>query len=181
MEEHLKVERLPRGQQEELSPAWPDASAQTTPLPGTWGGAGPRTVTPALRQATHRFQTHSFQMFPRQLTEGLPTAGSLMGWEDSSQEPVERGRKGSHGENGAHQGDWTPMGHSGHLEGIPHTFSATNKKVPGQTPRISHASGQLRQRAETRESALQREPRRVPARPDAAREENTSFLKSTLM
>ena len=51
-----------------------------------------------------RFQRHSFQVFPRQLTEGLPRAGSLMGWEDSSQEPGEKGRKESHGENGAKPG-----------------------------------------------------------------------------
>lgn len=124
LEGHLRTEHLPGGQQGEPSPARPDAWATDHPPPParTWGGACLRTVTQALRQATHRFQTHSFQMFPRQLTEGLPRAGSLMGWEDSSQEPAEKGRKGSHGENNAKPGRldahgtfWTSAGNPSHL------------------------------------------------------------------
>lgn len=57
LEGHLRVEHLPSGQQGEPSPARPDAWATDHPPPParTWGGAGLRTVTQALRQATHRF------------------------------------------------------------------------------------------------------------------------------
>lgn len=75
------------------------------------------------------------------------------------------------------QGDWMPRGHSGHLEGIPHTFSATHKNVPGRTTRIPLASGELSPRAKTREPMRSNESSRVTKqrslmsqqRPDAAR------------